>query len=101
MCAKGKDVVTNVICVNQHFTSTFSMQIFKFQGRTCSCKPPSFSRAAARAPRRAYSQANPGLQLRVQFLHHSIRVVCLYGRAAIYYFKNTYTIWIVSKPVGP
>ena len=39
MCAKGNDVVTNVICANQHFTSTFSMQIFKFQGRTCSCKP--------------------------------------------------------------
>ena len=43
----------------------------------------SFSRPAAGAPRRAYSQANPGLQLRVQFLHHSIRVVCRYGRAAI------------------
>ena len=45
--------------------------------------PPSFSRHAARAPRRAYSQANPGLQLRVQFLHHSIKVACRYGRAAI------------------
>ena len=45
--------------------------------------PPSFSRPAARAPRRAYSQANPGLQLRVQFLHHPISVVCRYGRAAI------------------
>ena len=44
---------------------------------------PSFSRPAARAPRRAYSQANQGLQLRVQFLHHSIRVVCRYGHAAI------------------
>ena len=45
--------------------------------------PPSFSRPAARAPRRAYSQAYPGLQLRVLFLHHSISVVCRYGRAAI------------------
>ena len=44
---------------------------------------PSFSRPAARAPRRAYTQANPGLQLRVQFLHHSISVACRYGRAAI------------------
>ena len=45
--------------------------------------PPSFSRHAARAPRRAYSQAKTGLQLRVQFLHHSIKVACRYGRAAI------------------
>ena len=45
--------------------------------------PPSFSRRAARVSRRAYSQAYPGLQLRVQFLHHSISVVCRYGRAAI------------------
>ena len=45
--------------------------------------PPYFSHHAAKAPRRAYSPANPGLQLRVQFLHHSIRVVCRYVRAAI------------------
>ena len=45
--------------------------------------PPSVSRPAARAPRRAYSQANPGLQLRIQFLHHSISVACRYGRASI------------------
>ena len=45
--------------------------------------PPSFSRPALRAPRRAYSQANPGLPRRVQFLHHSISVVCRYGRVAI------------------
>ena len=44
---------------------------------------PSFSRPALRAPRRAYSQAYPGLQMRVQFLHHSISVVCRYGRDAI------------------
>ena len=28
---KGKDVITNAISANQHFTSSFSMQIFKFQ----------------------------------------------------------------------
>ena len=37
--AKGNDVVTNVICPNQHFASTFSHLIFKFQRRTCCCKP--------------------------------------------------------------
>ena len=34
-CAKGDDVITNVISANQHFTSTFSMQIFKLQRRGC------------------------------------------------------------------
>ena len=43
----------------------------------------SFSSLSAGAPRRAYTQANPGLQLRVQFLPHSISVVFRYGRAAI------------------
>ena len=62
--------------------------------------PPFFSRPAAGTPRRAYSQASPGLQLRVQFLHHSVSVVCRYGRAAIQYFKNTFIIWIASQPVG-
>ena len=33
--AKGNDVTTNVISANQHFASTFSMQIFKFQRRSC------------------------------------------------------------------
>ena len=32
---KGNDVITNVISANQHFTSTFSMQIFKLQRRSC------------------------------------------------------------------
>ena len=41
------------------------------------------SRPATRAPRTAYSQAYPGLQLRVQFLHHSVRVVCRYGLVTI------------------
>ena len=34
ICAKGNDVITDVICASQHFASTFSMQIFKFQRRT-------------------------------------------------------------------
>ena len=33
--AEGDDVITNVISANQHFASTFSMQIFKFQRRCC------------------------------------------------------------------
>ena len=33
-CAEGNDVITTVICANQYFTSTFSMQIFKFQRRS-------------------------------------------------------------------
>ena len=33
--SKGYDVITNVISANQHFASTFSMQIFKFQRRSC------------------------------------------------------------------
>ena len=34
-CAKGNEVITNVISTNQHFASTFSMQIFKFKSRSC------------------------------------------------------------------
>ena len=34
-CPKGNDVITNVISANQHFASIFSMQIFKFQRRSC------------------------------------------------------------------
>ena len=33
--AKHNNVITNVISANQHFASTFSMQIFKFQKRSC------------------------------------------------------------------
>ena len=51
-CAKGNDVIANVISPNQHFASTFSMQIFKFQRRSCKV-----SRPAAGAPWRACSQA--------------------------------------------
>ena len=58
--AKDNDVITYVIFANQHFASTFSMQIFKFQRRSCklSFLPPPAS--AARAPRRACSQARTG-----------------------------------------
>ena len=35
-CAKGNDIIANAISPNQHFASTFSMQIFKFQ--RCSYK---------------------------------------------------------------
>ena len=50
--AKGNDVIANVISANQHFASTFSMQIFKFQRRSCK-----LSRPAAGAPWEACSQA--------------------------------------------
>ena len=33
--AKGNDVITDVISTNQHFASTFSMQISKFQRHNC------------------------------------------------------------------
>ena len=33
---KGNDIISNVIFAKQHFASTFSIQIFKFQ--RCSCK---------------------------------------------------------------
>ena len=33
--SKGNDVITNVTSANQHFALTFSMQIFKFQRRSC------------------------------------------------------------------
>ena len=31
----GKDVITKDISANQHFASTFAVQIFKFQRRSC------------------------------------------------------------------
>ena len=56
---KGNDVITKVrVFANQHFASTFSMQIFKFQRRTVVASSPSFPRPAAGVPRRACSQAN-------------------------------------------
>ena len=33
--SKGNDIITNVISAIQHVTSTFSMQIFKFQRHSC------------------------------------------------------------------
>ena len=39
-CAKGNDIITNVISANQHFASTFSMQKFKFQRRSCKLSFP-------------------------------------------------------------
>ena len=49
--AKGNGVITNVISANQHFASTYSSP----GDETASS--PSFCRPAARAPRRACSQA--------------------------------------------
>ena len=49
--AKGNDVTTNVISANQHFASTFSMQIFKFQRSSCKLSflfPPRRQSAPAR-----------------------------------------------------
>ena len=46
----------HVISANQHFASTFSMQVFKFQRP--SCKLSFLSRPAAGAPRGACSQAS-------------------------------------------
>ena len=34
-CAKGNDIITNVISANQHFASTVSMQMLKFQRGSC------------------------------------------------------------------
>ena len=53
--AKGNDVIINVISANQHFSSTFSMQIFKFQKRSCNL--PFLFPPRATAHRRAGSQA--------------------------------------------
>ena len=55
--AKGNDIITYVISANQHFASTFSMQIFKFQRRSCKLLLRSFTRPTVRAPWRACSQA--------------------------------------------
>ena len=45
--AMGNFVITNVISINQHFASTFSIQNLKFLRRHCK-----FSLPAARAPRK-------------------------------------------------
>ena len=64
-CAKGNDVISNFISANQHFASTFSLQMFKFQRRSCKALL-SFSLPAARAPGRACSQANGGAKISIK-----------------------------------
>ena len=54
---RGNDVNTNVISANQHFASTFSMQIFKFQRRVASS--PFIILSAARTARTACSRHVP------------------------------------------
>ena len=49
--AKGNGVITSVISANQHFASTYSFS------RDVAATSPSYSHPAARAPRRACSQA--------------------------------------------
>ena len=53
---KGNDDITNVISANQHFASTFWCRYSNSRDVVTSF--PSFSRPAARAPRRACSQAS-------------------------------------------
>ena len=55
-CAKGIEVITNVISTNQHFASTFSMQIFKFKRRSCNL-------SFLFPPRRAGSQATQNTKI--------------------------------------
>ena len=54
--AMSNDAIPIIISSNQHFASIFSLDIFKFQRR--SCKLSFSSRPAARMPRRACSQVN-------------------------------------------
>ena len=53
--AKGNDIITNDISVNQHFSSTFLCRCSN--SRDVVARPPSFSHPAARVPQRACSQA--------------------------------------------
>ena len=50
--AKGNDVIANVISANQDFTSTFLRRYSN--SRDVVASSPSFSRLAARSPRRAF-----------------------------------------------
>ena len=54
--AKSNHAIPIIISSNQHFASIFSLDIFKFQRR--SCKLSFSSRPAARTPGRACSQVN-------------------------------------------
>ena len=59
--AKGNDVITKVISANQHFASTFSMQISKFQRRSYKlflspAPPPERSGDARRLMLRSFSR---------------------------------------------
>ena len=57
MCqARVMIIISNVISADQHFASTFSMQIFKFH--RCSCKLYFLFSPATRLPQRAYLQAS-------------------------------------------
>ena len=51
-CAMGDDIITNVISTNQHFTSTFLMQIYS-NSRDVIASSPFFSRPASRVSQRA------------------------------------------------
>ena len=59
--AKGNEIITTAISTNQHTASTFLMQKLK-NSRDFIASSPSFSRSAARAPRRACSQATATLE---------------------------------------
>ena len=58
--AKGNDVITNVFSTNQHFASTFSMHVLKFQRRICKLSflfpPPERSGELARRLVRSFFQ---------------------------------------------
>ena len=106
--AKGNDVVTNVICPNQHFASTFSQLIFKFQGRTCCCKPsflfPPRRQSAPESLLAGKSRSSTECSTQV-FNSCTTQSGMFVPMASCCYlilsFKNTYIIWIASKPVGP
>ena len=66
--AMGNDIITNVISANQHFASTFSMQIFKFQRRSCKLSflfPPRRQSAQERC-----SQARDAIHISILTTHN-------------------------------
>ena len=65
MYAKGYDVIINIISANQHFASTFLMQIFKLQRRSCKLSFLFPSRRQS-APWRACSQVTAALAARTK-----------------------------------